>query len=181
MAQNIISTGLAGVLAVGSKTISIGITLKSTNTNYGQLDPDISGLTSLTNGTGADVVISPNNGSNDDSLKGFAKFWRANPMWVNRINLRATASTLPTSIEVRTYNPFTGQYDVQIVDVAANTVSTQYQSGIVTLATNLMLGRNSVIKFNGTVATSSSVGIDLTVSHIASLEVGLADFIGTNE
>lgn len=175
--MGLIETGLSKVLNVGSKTISIGITLKSTNTNYGYLSSDIDGLTSLVNGTGADVTISPNNGSNDESLKGFARFWRNNPMYVTRINLRATASTLPTSVEFRTFDPFTGQYAVQIVDVAANLVSTQYQSGIVTLATNLVLGRNTDIKFNGTVATSSTCAIDLTVSHCASLEEGLRAFI----
>ena len=175
--QDIIGTGLASVLATGSKTISLNITLKSTNTNYGYLSSDIDGLTSLVNGTGADVTISPNDGNNDNSLKEFARFWRRNPFYVTRINLRATAATLPSSIIFKTYNPFTGQYDNQIIDVAANIVSTQYQSGIVTLATNVYCSENTLIQFNGTVATLSSLGVDLTISHFASLTKGLEDFM----
>lgn len=178
MAQNIISTGLASVLAVGSKTISIDVTLKSTNTNYGYLSSRFDGLTSLVNGTGADVTITPNNSSNDDSLLQFARFWKTCPMYISRLNLRAASSAaLPSSVMFRTYNPFTGQNDTQIVDVTANIISSQYRDNIVTLATNIYLGRNTDIVFNGTVATLSHMGIDLTVSHFASLEVGLADFM----
>lgn len=175
--QDIIGTGMASVLATGSKTISLNITLKSTNTNYGYLSSDIDGLTSLVNGTGADITISPNNGSNDDSLKQFARWWRSRAFYITRINLRATAATLPSSIVFKTYNPFTGQYDNQIIDVAANIVSTQYQSGIVTLATNVYVDPTTLIQFNGTVATLSSLGVDLTISHFASLTKGLEDFM----
>lgn len=181
MGQNIIETAYPQVMSVGSKTISIGIKLKSTNTNYGYLSAEIDGLTSLVNGTGADVTITPNNGNNDASLKGFAHFWRNCAYHVNRINLRATASTLPTAVVFTTYDPFSGTNKTQRIDVAANLISTQYQSGIVTLSTDILVGRFTTINFEGTVATLSSMAMDMTVDYFASLEEGLADFLASGK
>lgn len=179
-AQNTVRNGYPQILDAGSKTISFNITLKSTSTNYGYLSSEIDSLTSLVNGTGADITITPNNGSNDASLLGFARFWRNCPFQITRINLRATASTLPTGIVFRTYNPFNGTYSNQRIDVAANLISTQFQSGIVTLATDVMVGRFTDIVFEGTVATLSSLGVDFTISYFASLEEALSDFLGSN-
>lgn len=182
--QNIISTGNPNIMKVGSRTVSFQIALLSTSANYGFLSNDITGLTSLTRGTGANLTMSPAIGTGSDdmtaSVAGFQKFWQKCPFRISRINLRATASTLPTSIVFQTYNVFTGQYDKQIVDVAPNIISTQYQSGIVTLATDILVGRTTTIHFIGSVATGSTLGVDFTITHFASLEEGLADFLTSN-
>ena len=165
--QNIIGQGLPGYLAVGTKTISITVTASSTS--YGYLGNKVSGLSSLGD---AYCSISPCNKTD------FQDFWAQNPMYISKMNIRCSDSTyMPTAIVFKTPNIFTGTTDSQIVDVSANMISTQFQSTIVTLNTDIMLGRSTTIDIQGTAAATKSVTLDLTISHFASLEVGLQYFL----
>ena len=165
--QNIIGQGLPGYLAVGTKTISITVTASSTS--YGYLGNKVNGLSSLGD---AYCSISPCNKTD------FQDFWAQNPMYISKMNIRCSDSTyMPTAIVFKTPNIFTGTTDSQIVDVSANMISTQFQSTIVTLNTDIMLGRSTTIDIQGTAAATKSVTLDLTISHFASLEVGLQSFL----
>ena len=169
MAQNIIGQGLPGYLAVGTKTLSITVTVPSAGTSYGYLGNEVSGMSSL----GGDYcTMSP------CSKTDFQKFWKQNPMYISKMNIRCSDSTyMPTAIVFKTPNVFTGTTDSQIVDVSANMISTQFQSNIVTLNTDIMLGRMTTIDIQGTTVATKSVTLDLTITHFASLEVGLQSFL----
>ena len=169
MAQNIIGQGLPGYLAVGTKTLSITVTVPSAGTSYGYLGNEVSGMSSLGD---AYCTMSP------CSKTDFQHFWKQNPMYVSKMNIRCSDSTyMPTAIVFKTPNVFTGTTDSQIVDVSANMISTQFQSNIVTLNTDIMLGRMTTIDIQGTTVATKSVTIDLTITHFASLEVGLQSFL----
>ena len=167
--QNIIGQGLPGYLAVGTKTLSITVTVPAAGTSYGYLGNEVSGMSSLGD---AYCTMSP------CSKTDFQKFWKQNPMYISKMNIRCSDSTyMPSAIVFKTPNIFTGTTDSQIVDVSANMISTQFQSNIVTLNTDIMLGRMTTIDIQGTTVASKSVTIDLTISHFASLEVGLQSFL----
>lgn len=167
--QNIIGQGLPGYLAVGTKTLSITVTVPSAGTSYGYLGNEVSGMSSLGD---AYCTMSP------CSKTDFQKFWKQNPMYISKMNIRCSDSTyMPTAVVFKTPNIFTGTTDSQIVDVSANMISTQFQSNIVTLNTDIMLGRMTTIDIQGTTVATKSVTLDLTISHFASLEVGLQSFL----
>ncbi len=167
--QNIIGQGLPGYLAVGTKTLSITVTVPTAGTSYGYLGNKVSGLSSLGD---AYCTMSPCNKTD------FQDFWQQNPMYISKMNIRCSDSTyMPSAIVFKTPNVFTGTTDSQIVDVSANMISTQFQSNIVTLNTDIMLGRMTTIDIQGTTVATKSVTIDLTISHFASLEVGLQSFL----
>lgn len=167
--QNIIGQGLPGYLAVGTKTLSITVTVPTAGTSYGYLGNKVSGLSSLGD---AYCSISPCNKTD------FQDFWAQNPMYISKMNIRCSDSTyMPTAVVFKTPNIFTGTTDSQIVDVSANMISTQFQSNIVTLNTDIMLGRMTTIDIQGTTVATKSVTLDLTISHFASLEVGLQSFL----
>lgn len=167
--QNIIGQGLPGYLAVGTKTLSITVTVPAAGTSYGYLGNEVSGMSSL-----GDTYCTMSPCSKTD----FQKFWKQNPMYISKMNIRCSDSTyMPTAVVFKTPNIFTGTTDSQIVDVSANMISTQFQSNIVTLNTDIMLGRMTTIDIQGTTVATKSVTLDLTISHFASLEVGLQSFL----
>ena len=168
MGQNIIGQGLPSYLAVGTKTLSIAITAASTS--WGNLKNSTNALSSLGE---AYCTTSPYS-----TKAAVAEFWKNNAMYISKMNIRCSDATyLPTSIKFVTPNIFTGQDDVQVIDVSANIISMQYQQNIVTLNTDIMLGRSTYIDILGTAAANEVLTLDLTITHFASLEVGLQSFL----
>lgn len=107
----------------------------------------------------------------------FTNFVAKNPIHVKKMNVRAvSAGELPTSIEVRTPNVFTGQLDRQIVNVTADSNMYQNQANIVTLDCDIILARESVIIFNtGAIASAANnaLNIDMTFDKYLSVEKAL--------
>lgn len=111
----------------------------------------------------------------------FIDFVRQNPIHINKINIRATdASMIPVQILVETPNIFDGDAGRQIIDVSSQKTAYQYQNNIVTIEnTDLFIGRNSNIKFNGAFSMSAEefyarpVYIDWFVDYYLSLEKAL--------
>lgn len=169
MGQNIIGQGLPGYLAVGTKTVSITVTGKSGSTIWGTIGNNITGMSSLGD---AYCTMSPCNKSY------FQRWWEQNPFYISKMNIRVSDATyMPSAIKFQTQNVFTGTADVQIVDVSANLISMQYQNNIVTLNCDIMCGRMTDIVIEGTAAEDEVLTLDLTITHFASLEVGLQSFL----
>lgn len=125
-------------------------------------------------------------GGDPDNLRkkrilNFIDFVRNNPIHINKINIRATdPSMVPIQILVETPNIFDGDAGRQIIDVSSQKTAYQYQNNIVTIKnTDLFIGRNSNIKFNGAFSMSAEefyarpVYIDWFVDYYLSLEKAL--------
>lgn len=167
--QNIIAQGLPGYLAVGTKTVSITLTVPANGTSYGTLKNNVSGMASI----GGDYcAMSP------CSVADFQDFWKNNPMYISKMNIRCSDATyLPSAIKFITPNVFTGTNDIQMVDVSANLISTQFQQNIVTLNTDIMLGRTTYVSIEGATVATKVLTLDLTITHFSSLEQGLQSFL----
>lgn len=169
MGQNIIGQGMPSYLAAGTRTLSISLTVPAAGTTWGYLGATVSGMSSLGD---AYCQMSPCSKTN------FQKFWDHSPMYISKMNIRCSDATyLPTSIVFKTPNIFTGTDDSQIVDISANLISTQFQQNIVTLVSDIVLDPRTTIDIKGTTAAGETLTIDFTISHYASLTVGLQSFL----
>lgn len=109
----------------------------------------------------------------------FLEFVSDNPIHIKEINLRASnINILPAQILVDTPNIFNGQMDRQLIDVSSQLNAYQYQNDIITIKdTDLLIGRNSCIIFNGgfNVPNTNTLYVDIVVDYYLSLEKGLKD------
>lgn len=115
----------------------------------------------------------------DKRIINFLEFVSDNPIHIKEINLRASnINILPAQIIIDTPNIFNGQMDRQLIDVSSQLNAYQYQNDIITIKdTDLLIGRNSCITFNGSfnVPNTNTLFVDIVVDYYLSLEKGLKD------
>lgn len=108
----------------------------------------------------------------------FLSFVGRNPIHVKKMNVRAPKSQLlPSAIEIKTPNVFTGQMDRQIINVTADSNMYQNQSNIVTLNCDVYLCRESIVEFSVAFseATDQTLYLDITFDKYLSLEKALIE------
>ena len=171
---DLLATKMPLYLSSGTKKITITVTSASSD---GFTYPSFSAAVADTGITS----VSPFAGATSAAgIANFKAWWLSNPFFVKRLNIRATsAANLPSQIIVSTPDPFSGNIQNQIVDVGANTVSTQYQNTIVTIDNlELFVSRNSTIQVVGaSTAASQVLHLDFTIVAFISLEFCLQQSI----
>lgn len=108
----------------------------------------------------------------------FACFLGNNPIHVTKMNVRAVkGSLLPSAIEIKTPQIFSGQMDRQIINVTADSNMYQNQSNIVTINCDVYLCRQSIMEFNAVFAEANPqmLYIDITFDKYLSLEKALIE------
>ena len=172
--SELLATKMPLYLSAGTKKITIAVTSSSVSPYpYPDFSAAVAdtGITSVNPYAGA---------SASDGVGNFKAWWLNNPFLVTRINVRASsAANLPSQIIVATPDPFSGNVQNQIVDIGANTVSTQFQTTIVTIDNlELFVSRNSTIKVEGgSTAASQVLYLDFTIRAFISLEFCLQQSI----
>ena len=168
MAYNdLLATKMPLYLSAGTRKLTLTVTAASSDTYaYPSFNASVAdtGLTAVSPYAGA---------SSTAGVANFKAWWLNNPFLITRLNVRAyDKASMPGQVIVETPDVFSGNMQNQIIDLGANTVSTQFQDAIVTVDNlELFVSRNSTIKVMGNASAASKLlYLDVTIQAFISLE-----------